>query len=131
MFAQVKMLRCVLMFNIGTVIYTWINGKLCGTDEFENRYYFAKKDKLRGKERRWVMFKGDVEASKVPPEWHAWLHHTSDVPLTEDAAQAKAWQKPHEPNLTGTVGAYRPSGHDVLGGEHAPSSGDYEPWSPS
>ena len=119
------------MFNIGTLLYTWINGTLCGTDEFGNRYYFSKGDKLRGKERRWVMFKGDVEASKVPPEWHAWLHHTTDAPLTESAAQAKGWQRPHEPNLTGTVGAYRPRGHDVLGGQHAPSSGDYEPWTPS
>ena len=119
------------MFNIGTRLYTMFNGTLCGTDEFDNHYYFAKGDKLHGKQRRWVMFKGDVEASKVPPEWHAWLHHTTDNPLTESAAQAKSWQKPHEPNPTGTAGAYRPRGHDVLGGQHAPSSGDYEPWTPS
>lgn len=119
------------MFNIGMTLYTWFYGRPCGIDEFGNRYYFAKNDKLRGKERRWVMFKGSVEASKVPPDWHAWLHHTTDAPLSERAAQAKAWQKSHEPNLSGTVGAYRPSGHDVLGGRRAPSSGDYEPWSPS
>jgi len=118
------------MFNIGTLLYTWFNGKLCGTDEFGNRYYFAKGDKLRGKERRWVIFKGDVEASKVPPEWHAWLHHTLENPLTEQAATAKDWQKPHLPNLTGTVAAYRPAGHDLQGGARAPASGDYQAWSP-
>lgn len=118
------------MATIGTLIYTWLNGVLVGTDEFGNRYYRAKGQALHGRERRWVVYRGSPEASKVPPEWHAWLHHTSPEPLTEIAAQARPWQKPHQPNLTGTAMAYRPKGHDLKGGERAGATGDYEPWVP-
>ena len=46
--------------NIGTVIYTWLRGELVGTDEFGNRYYRNRR-KRRGKEQRWVLYKGDVD----------------------------------------------------------------------
>ena len=87
--------------DIGTLLHTWIHGKLVGTDEFGNRYYKNKGGSLYGRERRWVLYKGRKEASKVPPEWHSWLHHTSAEPLTESATRARPWQKEHVPNLTG------------------------------
>lgn len=137
---------------IGTLLYTWLRGELVGIDEFSNRYYRSIGSRLRGlrnlltrhprgyyrgtggklhgRERRWVLYKGKAEASKVPPEWHAWLHHTTEAPLSENAAEPLAWQKNHLPNLTGTTEAYRPRGHDLMGGQHAPSAGDYQPWKP-
>jgi NADH:ubiquinone oxidoreductase subunit len=114
----------------GTLIYTWLHGELVGTDEFGNRYYRSK-DRRYGRERRWVLYKGRHEASKVPPEWHAWLHHTTADPLTESAAKARPWQKEHLPNLTGTPGAYLPPGHDLRGGHRPRANGDYEPWIPA
>lgn len=117
--------------DIGTLLHTWINGQLVGTDEFGNRYYRHKGARLHGRERRWVLYKGGKEASKVPPEWHAWLHHTASEPLTESATQARPWQKEHVPNLTGTSGAYRPAGHEFKGGRRARATGDYEPWTPA
>ena len=116
--------------TLGTMIYTWMNGNLVGTDEFGNRYYKSKRAPLHGRERRWCVYKGLAEASKVPSEWHAWIHHTTEEPLTEQAAKAPNWQRPHQPNLTGTTGAYRPSGHDYRGGTRAKATGDYEPWVP-
>ncbi len=116
--------------DIGTMLHTWMNGVLVGKDEFGNRYYRSKGARLNGRERRWVMFKKDKEASTVPPEWHAWLHHTVDEPLTEEAAKARTWQKAHEANPTGTANAYRPKGHDYMGGNRARATGDYEPWTP-
>ena len=60
--------------NIGTMIYTWLNGRQVGIDEFGNRYFEANNGAmLHNRPRRWCMFKGDAEASMVPPEWHAWL----------------------------------------------------------
>lgn len=118
------------MATIGTLIYTWLKGELIGVDEFANRYYRSKAGTLHGRERRWVVYRDGPEASKVPAEWHAWLHHTSSEPLTEIAAQAYPWQKPHQPNLTGTAMAYRPQGHDLKGGWRAGATGDYEPWIP-
>ena len=116
--------------TLGTLLHTWLHGVLVGTDEFGNRYYRGRGAKLHGRERRWVYFKGEADASRVPPEWHAWLHHTSDAPLTERAAQPRPWQKPHQPNATGSANAYRPPGHEYRGGHRQPASGDYEPWTP-
>jgi len=116
--------------SFGTWIYTLLNGTLVGQDEFGNRYYKGRGRKLNNRERRWVVYNGIAEASKVPPEWHAWLHHTTDAPLTEAAAKPRPWQKSHLPNLTGTAYAYRPRGHVLSGGRRAPATGDYEAWSP-
>ncbi len=116
--------------TVGTWLHTMLNGVLVGTDEWGNRYYRGRGRRLWGRERRWVYYKGRPEASKVPPEWHAWLHHTADEPLTERAAQARPWQKDHVPNLSGTEGAYLPKGHILGGGRRDRATGDYEPWSP-
>ena len=64
----------------------------------------------------------------VPPEWHAWLHHTTAAPLAE--TKLYPWQQEHQPNLTGTAHAYRPAGHDYVGGTRRVTGGDYEAWTP-
>ncbi len=122
--------------TIGTRLFTWLRGELVGRDQQGNRYYRAKggghthKDSLR-KERRWVIYDGEVEASRVPPDWHAWLHHTTDQVPPEGGVPRKSWEKEHQPNQTGTIQAYRPPGHTLKGGKRAPATGDYEPWTPN
>ncbi len=118
------------MITLGTIFSTLFRSELVGTDEFGNRYYRGKGRGRYGRERRWVIYKGKAEASKVPPEWHAWLHHTSEVPLSERAATVRPWQKDHLPNLTGTERAYLPRGHELRDRRHADATGDYEAWSP-
>lgn len=115
---------------------TWFSGgKYVGRDGAGNRYYRgrlarAAQSTIR-KERRWVMYKGAPEATKVPPEWHGWLHYQTDVVPDETApGYRRPWQKPHRPNLTGTNQAYRPPGHVLSGGRRAPATGDYEAWTP-
>ena len=112
-------------------IYTGLRGKHVGTDEEGNRYYVQS----RGvgpldKPRRWVIYKDGAEASKISPDWHGWMHYTVDTPPTGMAYQPRPWQKPHRPNGTGTVNAYRPSGSILGTGKHAPTTSDYEPWRP-
>jgi NADH:ubiquinone oxidoreductase subunit len=123
--------------TIGTRIYTWLRGELVGSDQFGNRYYREKGarrlEKGGGKfsrERRWVLYNGETEASRVPPEWHGWLHHTVLDPPAQGAAKRYPWQKEHVPNLTGTPFAYRPPGSLLRGGHRPPATGDYEPWMP-
>ncbi len=102
-----------------------------GTDSLGNRYYRAKPRKGYKRERRWVLYKGAPEASMVPPEWHGWLHHQTDaVPADNAQSFRRLWQKPHQPNLTGTNLAYRPPGHILKGGHRAKATGDYEAWKP-
>ncbi|MEM7172070.1 MAG: NADH:ubiquinone oxidoreductase subunit NDUFA12 [Pseudomonadota bacterium] len=121
--------------TIGTRIFSWLKGQYVGTDQFGNRYYRARSkkhvhpDSLRH-ERRWVLYKGEVEASKVPADWHAWLHHTSDEVPPEGGRAKQPWQKEHLPNQTGTDQAYRPPGHTLHGGRRDKATGDYQAWKP-
>ncbi|MGE5517498.1 MAG: NADH:ubiquinone oxidoreductase subunit NDUFA12 [Bacteroidota bacterium] len=116
------------MTSFGTLMYTWAKGRLVGTDTNGNRYYVERSAPKNQRGKRWVIFNGPTEASTIPPEWHAWLHHTSDKPLTDMPRQP--WQKPHQANATGTSGAYLPPGHDLRGGKRERAAGDYEAWQP-
>ena len=116
--------------TIGTRLFTLLCGAPVGRDEAGNRYYREKRRPAGRRERRWVVYEGEVEASRVPPEWHRWLHHVSDAPPTEAPLEARAWEKPHRPNATGTAAAYRPPGHILSGGRRDRATGDYEPWHP-
>jgi len=113
--------------NIGTRIFTLLNGRVVGRDGNGNVYY-EDKNLRDGKRRRWVDYAGAPDASAVPPEWHAWLHYTTDAPLPDTGK--RPWQKPHRANPTGTAGSYRPAGHDYSGGQRAAATGDYEAWTP-
>ena len=114
--------------NIGTRIFTMLHGHKVGQDRYGNSYYQERRPAVGRRSRRWADYAGIPDASKVPPEWHAWLHHTTDAPLSE--LSRRPWWKPHLPNLTGTALAYRPAGHDYQGGQRAAATGDYESWTP-
>src|SRR5277367_242457 len=112
-------------------IFTWWNsatigirftvarrGVFVGKDDYGNSYYQARdnRDSYDGRLRRWVIYRGYAEASKVPAEWHGWLHHTFDEPPTVEPLRRKAWELDHVPNLTGTLWAWRPKGAISRGG---------------
>ena len=78
--------------------------------------------------KRWVIFNGEAEASRVSPDWHGWLHHTWDEPPTQTPLAHKTWEKPHQANLTGTVMAHAPAGS--LRNATPQSTSDYEAWVP-
>lgn len=114
----------------GTILHTWLHGQKVGNDALGNIYYKARKTAAGQRERRWVMYVDEPEASLVPPEWHGWLHHTLPAPLTANDSFHKPWQKPHQPNLTGTAAAYFPPGHSYKGAQRPATTSDYEAWKP-
>jgi NADH:ubiquinone oxidoreductase subunit len=130
-----------LMFK---AIFTWWNGatmgahfdigrraNLVGKDDQGNKYLEERKGTLdNGRKRRYVIYNGYAEPSRVPPDWHGWLHHTFDKPPTEAPLPKKPWEQPHRPNMTGTLQAWRPKGSLAEGGDRQKSSGDYESWNP-
>lgn len=122
--------------TITTRIYTALCGRHIGTDQFGNRYYerrgaaHGSPTDARKHVKRWVMYKGKAEASKVPAEWHGWLHYTRELPPTEQRMPHHMWEKPPLPNLTGTPGAYVPPGHLRRGARRDATTADYEPWKP-
>ena len=89
--------------TVGTFIYTLFTGKFVGNDQFGNKYYSNSKGK------RWVIYKDEIESTKIPPEWHAWIHF-SVLKTPSQNPKKFIWQKEHEENLTGTDKAYTPDG---------------------
>ena len=114
--------------NLGTWLFTKLHGELVGTDAEGNRYYQDKRAIAGCRRKRWVIYNGVPEASRVPPEWHGWLHHTTDSVPSPGGPPRRPWQKDHVPNLTGTDLAYRPPGH-TLGVGNKPKP-PYEAWRP-
>ena len=115
--------------TMGTRFFTWRKGHFVGEDEFGNKYYRNPNVPPLG-ERRWVVYPDIAEASAVPASWHGWLHHTVDVPPTEDGYKPREWERPHVPNMTGTSAAYRPAGSTMNPASRPPATGDYEAWRP-
>lgn len=109
--------------TIGTRLATWRYGSFVGEDADGNRFY-----QRDGGKRRWVIYNGLAEASRISPEWHGWLHHTFDAPPTESPLPQQAWQKPHQENPTGSDAAYHPGG-SLLQSQPTPVRG-YQAWSP-
>ena len=119
--------------TFGTQLWTRWYGELVGEDEFGNRYFRTrdgKVDPTLGLDRRWVIYNGYAEPSKIPPSWHGWMHHIVDVPPTQESYRPREWEKPHIANLTGTPAAYRPPGSTLAQGRRPPATGDYTPWRP-
>lgn len=115
--------------SVGTSLWTWRHGEKVGSDSLGNVYYRSKKG-AKGDERRWVIYNGSNDASRIPPEWYAWVHKQIDGLPDEALPPAPKWLKPPTPNLTGTPLAYRPSGALERGGQRQAASGDYEAWTP-
>ena len=120
------LLRAVTWWNgqtLNTQLWTWRKGVKVGEDDAGNRFY-----ETRDGKRRWVIFNGEAEASRVGPDWHGWLHHTVSEPPTKAPLSRKDWEKPYQENLTGTALAYAPAGS--LRAADPVERRDYEAWSP-
>lgn len=117
--------------TIGALVTIGRRGRFVGDDEFGNRYYESRDTvSYDGRRRRWVIYDGYADASKVPPEWHGWLHYTYDAPPTEAPLPRQVWEKDHLPNMSGTPLAWRPQGSLLAQGERPAATGDYEAWKP-
>ncbi|HCR86452.1 MAG TPA: NADH:ubiquinone oxidoreductase subunit NDUFA12 [Alphaproteobacteria bacterium] len=122
------------MASIGTKLFTLFFGQKVGEDVFGNIYYQTRKPQSTvgryNKNRRWVIFNGKNEPSKVPAEWHGWLHFSFDE-IPDIKVKGYYWQKSHTPNLTGSDLMYLPYGHKESIGKREKATGDYKPWKPN
>ena len=107
--------------TISTFIYTLFTGKFVGADEFGNKYYSNKKGK------RWVIYDNKVESSKIPPEWHLWIHFLKKDKPGHNINKF-SWQKKHVENLTGTDKSHKPEGS--LTSDSKKDMKKYETWKP-
>ena len=109
--------------TLGTQLFTARYGEKVGQDDQGNTYYASRDGK-----RRWVIYKGEMEASRVPPDWHGWLHHTWDQPPSRAPLKHKPWEAPHQENLSGSDMAYTPPGS--IRRVSPVERRDYEAWQP-
>ena len=93
----------IQIIYIQNQIKTIFSGKFVGKDSFGNKYYENKKGK------RWVIYFDEIDASKIPVEWYSWIHFTPNKIEKNHELKKYAWQKPHQPNLTGTDDSYYPN----------------------
>ena len=94
--------------TIGTKLYTIFFGRLVGKDDFGNKYYENNK-----KTKRWVIYKGEIDASKISADWYSWIHFMKNKIEFDTKIKKYDWQKPHLSNQTGTKNAYHPNKKDV------------------
>ena len=88
--------------TFGTFLKTLFTGKFVGRDEMGNKYYKNKRDE------RWVIYSGNIEATKITSDWFLWMHHTTDkIPVDKDVKKYK-WQKKHLENQTGSMNSFKP-----------------------
>ncbi|MBA1339173.1 MAG: NADH dehydrogenase [Pelagibacterales bacterium] len=86
--------------TLGTFLKTLFFGKLVGQDELGNKYYKNKQD------MRWVIYSGNIDATKITSDWFMWMHYTVDnIPIKN--VNKYLWQKNHLENKTGTKDAYK------------------------
>ena len=116
--------------TIGTLLDSWRHGEEVGQDAQGNRYFRGRRKNAQGNERRWVIYAGSNDASRVPAEWHGWLHGAGEDVPESNLPPPRIWEVDYTPNATGTQTAYRPAGALEKGGVRARATGDYEAWSP-
>lgn len=120
------LLRLLTWWNdqtLSTQIFTARKGVKVGEDVEGNRYY-----QTRDGKRRWVIYNGECQASRIPPDWHGWIHFTWDQPPTDAPLKHKAWELPHQENQTGLATAYVPPGSQRRA--TLIERRDYEAWQP-
>ena len=110
--------------TFGTRIWTIFSGHLIATDENQNKFYTNKNDTMR-----WVIYYGEVEATKVLPEWNNWLRYTS-MEIPSDLTNKFNWQKKHSQNKTGTKNAYSPKSSKFTK-KVSKEDLDYDKWEPN
>lgn len=110
--------------TLNTRFYTWRKGVKIGEDRQGNSFY-----ENRAGSRRWVIYNGEAEASRISPQWHGWLHHTYKAPPVDKPLPRKDWEKEHIPNLTGTAQAYAPKG-SLRSQTPSSARSDYDAWQP-
>lgn len=115
--------------TIGTHLFSLRKGVRVGTDAQGNKYFRERKTPAGKRQRRWVIYNGPNDASRVPAEWHGWLHGSFDDVPESFLPPPRIWETEFTPNPTGTPDAHVPhrdAPHKLAGGKAA----TYESWSP-
>lgn len=108
-----------MLNRLNSIIFTKIFGVHAGEDLYGNQFYFRKTSE---EEKRWVVYKGMYDPSKISDEWHSWLHFINDI---KPFKSKKTWI----PNTTGTKFSH----NSISSIENTPQTTlqYYESWDPN
>ena len=112
--------------TFGTSLFSSRFGGEVGKDEAGNLYFQHKKNPAR----RWVIYSGANDGSRVPPGWQAWLKGTISGLPDKELPPRRPFEQPPLANQTGTFAAYKPGGSLSGAGLRPAATGDYEAWKP-
>ena len=99
-------------------IYLKFFGTKVGEDEYGNQYFELKREDYLGRKKRYCLYNGTPEASKISPEWHGFMHY--QIPVSEVLKTFKQfkWQKPYVQDLTLSDYKFLPKNHPLFEAKH-------------
>ena len=119
-------------------IYLFFRSTKVGGDQYGNQYFEAKRTDSFGRKKRFCLYSGRPEASKISPEWHLFMHYQVEAKDVKTNYKQHKWQKPFVPDITLTEVKYLPKNHPLFSSKNNlfHSSGAKNPfkikiWKPS
>ena len=94
-------------------IYLQLFGNKVGEDEYGNQFFELKRVDYLGRRKRYCLYKGSPEASKISPEWHPFMHYQIDAKDVKTTFRQYKWQKPYVPDTTLSQNKYLPKEHPL------------------
>ncbi len=82
-----------------------------GEDEYGNEFFELKTTDYLGRKKRYCLYRGVVEASKISPEWHPFMHYQIEARDVKSTYKQYKWQKPFVPDTTLSSNKYLPKSH--------------------
>ena len=113
--------------NIGTILYSLLNGKKIGQDNQGNKFFVHKKNN----EKRWVLYKKQIDPTNLEVKWQIWLTETdknNEVIINNPNFK---WQKNKKANPTGTIDSYHPGSHSDKEKIHVDKKSKNSVWKPN
>lgn len=107
-----------MLNRLKLLLYTHFLGQKVGTDAFGNQYFQHKHPKNT---KKWVVYNGINDPSKIPVNWYMWLH--SNI-KDEPKENLSSWQ----PNVTQTPFAFK--GTNSIENIEPNRSNNYSKWVP-
>ena len=92
-------------------IYLKFRGTEVGEDQYGNKYFELKRVDSFGRKKRYCLYSGLVEASKIAPEWHPFMHYQIEAKEVPKNIRSYKWQKLALPDLTLSDVKYLPKNH--------------------
>ena len=92
-------------------IYLYFCGVKVGEDEYGNQFFELKRTDYLGRKKRYCLYNGIPEASKISPEWHPFMHYQIEAKDVKTTFKQYKWQKSAVPDATLSQKKYLPRHH--------------------